>query len=138
MSNARSTGVGEWTLLRGYIDAAINEGPAKAPTWELEEETGLVGDFDAFSIHGANAHPPREGKLVVLIQYVVDCEATSGELAAGSGASNVQISRLPGPINSTSGSGPSTRSGSRRSQPEKGRRNRRRYRPNEMPSSNFE
>lgn len=84
-------GVGEWTLPGGYMDAAMEEGPAEAAARELEEETGLVVDPDALGIFDAITHPPREGKLVVSIQYVVDRAETSGEPSAGSDAADVRF-----------------------------------------------
>lgn len=77
-------GVGEWTLPGGHIE--IGEEPETAAARELAEETGVTVNPDALDLLDATTVPPRDGKHVVTIHYVVDREATGGEPAAGSDA----------------------------------------------------
>lgn len=77
-------GIGEWTIPGGHVETG--EEPHVAAARELEEETGVSVDPDALEILDAAALPPRDGKHVVTIHYVVDRAATTGEPVAGSDA----------------------------------------------------
>ncbi|WP_265108881.1 NUDIX domain-containing protein [Halosolutus halophilus] len=77
-------GVGEWTLPGGHVE--IDEAPEAAAARELAEETDVAVDPDALELLDATTVPPRDGKHVVTIHYVVDRNATGGEPIAGSDA----------------------------------------------------
>ncbi|WP_121741452.1 NUDIX hydrolase [Natronorubrum halophilum] len=78
-------GVGEWTIPGGHME--VGEEPAAAAVRELEEETGVVVDPDALEICDAATVPPRDGKHVVTVHYVVAWSDAAGTPTAGSDAS---------------------------------------------------
>ncbi|RQH03281.1 NUDIX domain-containing protein [Natrarchaeobius oligotrophus] len=82
-------GVGEWTLPGGHME--IGEDPDEAAARELAEETGVTVDPDALEILDATALPPRGGKHVTMIHYVVDREETRGTPTAGSDAQTARF-----------------------------------------------
>ncbi|ELY53640.1 NUDIX hydrolase [Natronolimnohabitans innermongolicus] len=82
-------GVGEWTLPGGHME--VGEAPEVAAVRELEEETGVSVDPDALEILGASTMPPRDGKHVVTMHYVVDGADAAGEPRAGSDATNARF-----------------------------------------------
>lgn len=77
-------GVGEWTIPGGHME--VGEQPAAAAARELEEETGVSVDPDALEILDATSLPPRSGKHVVTIHYVVERSDTTGDPVAGTDA----------------------------------------------------
>ncbi|MFP8952892.1 NUDIX domain-containing protein [Natrialbaceae archaeon A-arb3/5] len=82
-------GIGEWTLPGGHME--IGEDPAVAAARELEEETGVSVDPSTLEILDATSLPPRDGKHVVTIHYVVDRAETEGVPAAGSDAGDARF-----------------------------------------------
>ncbi|ARS90119.1 NUDIX domain-containing protein [Natrarchaeobaculum aegyptiacum] len=82
-------GVGEWTIPGGHME--VGEEPAAAAARELEEETGISVDPDALEILDATNLPPRTGKHVVTIHYVVERSATTGVPSAGSDAMDARF-----------------------------------------------
>ncbi|WP_306053684.1 NUDIX domain-containing protein [Natronococcus wangiae] len=82
-------GVGEWTLPGGHME--IDEQPETAAARELEEETGVAVDPDALEVFDAVSLPPRNGKRVMTVYYVVDRAETDGEPVAGSDATKARF-----------------------------------------------
>lgn len=82
-------GVGEWTLPGGHME--IDEQPETAAARELEEETGVVVDPDALEVLDAVSLPPRDGKQVMNVYYVVDRAETDGDPVAGSDAAKARF-----------------------------------------------
>ncbi|ELZ01685.1 NUDIX hydrolase [Natrialba chahannaoensis JCM 10990] len=79
-------GVGEWTLPGGHME--IGESPEAAAARELAEETGLEVDPSSLEILDAVSLPPRNGKHVITTYYVVERAAATGDLIAGSDATD--------------------------------------------------
>ena len=79
-------GVGEWTLPGGHME--IGESPEAAAARELAEETGLEVAPSALEILDAVSLPPRNGKHVMTTYYVVERAAATGDLTAGSDATD--------------------------------------------------
>ncbi|OIB58435.1 NUDIX domain-containing protein [Natrialba sp. SSL1] len=79
-------GVGEWTLPGGHME--IGESPEAAAARELAEETGLEVDPLSLEILDAVSLPPRNGKHVMTTYYVVERAAATGDVTAGSDATD--------------------------------------------------
>ncbi|AXR76756.1 NUDIX domain-containing protein [Natrarchaeobaculum sulfurireducens] len=82
-------GVGEWTLPGGHME--IGEDPEVAAARELEEETGVSVDPAALEILDATSLPPRGGKHVVTIHYLVERAHAEGVPEAGTDASDARF-----------------------------------------------
>ncbi|SER11318.1 NUDIX hydrolase [Natrinema salaciae] len=82
-------GIGEWTIPGGHME--IGEEPSESAARELEEETGVAVDPTALEILSASAMPPRDGKHVVTVHYVVERADAAGEPVAGSDAADARF-----------------------------------------------
>lgn len=83
---------GAWSVPAGYLEA--DEPPRKAAIRELHEETGLTVSIDDIQLFDTMFVRHPGGQHVLVIIYITDRSATSGNVIAGSDAAEAQFWNL--------------------------------------------